>query len=424
VIELDPVARVEGRVRVPGDKSIGHRAVLFGAFSSGTTVIRGLPSGGDVRTSVACVRALGVRVDQDGSEVRVHGRGWEGLDGEVALDCGNSGTTTRLLLGILAGRRGRYTLSGDASLSRRPMGRVIGPLARLGAEVVGGDRLPVTVVGRPLRGADVATGVASAQVKSALILAALQADGASVITEPAPTRDHTERMLLAAGAPLERVDERAWRVAGGRPALAARAVEVPGDPSSAAFLVALAVMRPGSALAVDGVALNPRRIGFYRLLQRMGAEVDWEVTAEDPEPRGRIEARGSDLRGIDVSAEDVVDAIDELPVLAVVAAAASGTTTFRGASELRVKESDRIASTVALLRAFGARCDELPDGLVVHGPADLVGASFDAGMDHRIAMAAAVAASCARGSSRIAGDEWAAISYPNFFADLAAVGRR
>jgi 3-phosphoshikimate 1-carboxyvinyltransferase len=428
-IELEGLDRVEGAVRVPGDKSIGHRSLLFGAIGSGTTVVRGLPTGEDVRTTLAAVRALGIEVHQQGKVTRVAGRGWAGLDrapgdaAEIALDCGNSGTSVRLLLGLLAGRSGRYRLSGDASLSRRPMARVVRPLRALGAVIEGEDHLPLRVVGQPLRGAEIATAVASAQVKSAAILAALQAEGDSVVSEPAPTRDHTERMLGAMGAPLERVGELGWRIGGGAAALAPLELEVPGDPSSAAFLVALAAIRPGSALRIERVGLNPRRIGFLRLLEAMGADLRWEIEGEQPDPWGAVEVRGSALRGIEVGGADVVDAIDELPVLAVAAATADGPTTVRGASELRVKESDRIASTAALLRAFGAGCDELPDGLVVHGSARLRGAAFDAGMDHRIAMAAAVAACAASGRSRLGGHEWVAVSYPSFFEHLREIGR-
>jgi 3-phosphoshikimate 1-carboxyvinyltransferase len=424
---LRPVQRIAGTLVVPGDKSIGHRALLFAALATGRSVVRGLPPGADVRTTRQAVEALGVAVRDDADAVIVEGRGWEGLARDpaappLALDCGNSGTTSRLLLGLLSGRPGRFTLAGDASLSRRPMGRVTRPLAAFGAAIEGGETLPLTVAGRALRAAHVATGVASAQVKSALVLAALQAGGESMIEEPEPTRDHTERMLAAMGAAIAPADGAAtgaaWRVTGGCPRLAPLDLAVPGDPSSAAFLVGLASALPGSALTVRGVALNLRRIGFLRVLRRMGAGVGWNEERAIPEPSGTIEVLGGTLAGTTIAGQDVVDAIDELPLLAVLAAVAEGETRIEGAAELRVKESDRIAATLALLRAFGAACEERPDGLVVAGGARLKGTAFDARGDHRIAMAGAVAAALADGPSSLTGGEWVTISYPAFFEDF------
>ena len=298
------------------------------------------------------------------------------------------------------------------------MGRVLRPLRQMGAEIEGGPTLPLTVHGRELAAACLVTEVASAQVKSALILAALQAAGESRVEEPRPSRDHTERLLAAMGAPLHGDGELGCVVQGGRASLEPLDLEVPGDPSSAAFFVALACLLRGSELRVERVGLNPRRTGFYRLLRAMGADLAWEVDVQLPEPVGTIVVRGGALSGISLGAEDVVDAIDEIPLLAVVAAAAEGETAIRGAGELRVKESDRIAATVRLLRAFGAECDELPDGLAIRGGRPLRGAAVDAEGDHRIAMAGAVAASVAEGESAISGHEWAAISYPGFFAEL------
>lgn len=343
-LELLPRGPVRGVLRVPGDKSVSHRALLFGAFAEGAALVRGLAPGADVRSTRGVVEALGIVVrDEPGGAVRVEGRGWAGLDragsaaGALELDCGNSGTTARLALGLLAGRRGKFLLHGDASLSRRPMGRVTRPLAALGARIEARDTLPLVVEGAPLRGARVATGVASAQVKSALLLAALQAEGASVVSEPQPTRDHSERMLRAMGAALEPDGPASWRVPGGAPALRPLDVDVPGDPSSAAFFVALACLSPGSDLVVENVLLNPGRIGFLRLLRRMGGDVTWSEETTVPEPRGTLRARGGALAGIEVAADDVVDAIDEIPLLALCAARASGSTVIRGAEELRVK---------------------------------------------------------------------------------------
>ena len=422
---LHPARRIAGTLVVPGDKSIGHRALLFAALATGRSVVRGLPPGADVRTTRRAVEALGVSVRDEAGSVVIEGRGWDGLarapsEPPLALDCGNSGTTSRLLLGLLSGRPGRFLLTGDASLSRRPMGRVTRPLAAFGAVIEGGETLPLTVAGRALRAARAATGVASAQVKSALVLAALQAEGESTIEVPEPTRDHTERMLASMGAAIAPTGGAGtvWRVAGGSPRLAPLDLAVPGDPSSAAFFVGLASALPGSALTVHGVALNPRRIGFLRVLRMMGARVGWSEDETVPEPTGTIQVAGGVLAGTTIAGQDVVDAIDELPLLAVLAAVAEGETRIEGAGELRVKESDRIAATLALLRAFGAACEELPDGLVVAGGARLVGTGFDARGDHRIAMAGAVAAALAEGPSSLTGGEWVTISYPAFFEDL------
>ncbi len=424
---LAPLTRVRGTLRVPGDKSISHRGLLFGAFAEGTTRLGRLSPGGDVRSTRGCLAALGVAIEDRGSEVLVHGRGWAGLHqpaarGTVELDCGNSGTSARLFLGLLAGGRGSFRLGGDASLSARPMRRVTTPLAHFGARLEDRATLPLTVVGAPLHGADVATGVASAQVKSALLLAALQAAGPSTITEPRPTRDHSERLLAAMGAPLVAAGN-TCRVGGGATRLAPLDLEIPGDPSSAAYAVALAVLLPDSEVRVTDVSLNPGRIGLLRLLRRMGADVAWTIERETPEPVGTIVARSSRLCGLDVDEADVVDAVDEIPLLAVLAACAAGPTTIRGAGELRVKESDRVAETVALLRAFGADADELPDGLALAGGARFTGAAFDAHGDHRIAMCGVVAASAARGPSTLCGGEWIGISYPGFFDDLARIAR-
>jgi 3-phosphoshikimate 1-carboxyvinyltransferase len=421
-MRLEPLLVARGTLRVPGDKSIGHRSLLLSAVAWGESHIEGLPDGGDVATTERLLGLLGVPIHRDGVNRVVTGRGWAALDTPAAvLDCGNSGTTARLLLGLLASRRGVYTLTGDESLSRRPMARVVRPLVAMGARIEGGNTLPLMVHGARLHGMNTSTEVASAQVKSAVILAALQAAGDSLITEPAPTRDHTERMLRAMGAPLEETAG-GWAVRGGSHDLGPLHMKVPGDPSSAAFFVALAAARPGSALTIEGVGLNPRRTGFLRLLRRMGGVVDTRVAGEDPEPWGTIEVVGGPLRGIEVDGPDITDAIDELPILAVLAAVAEGTTTIRGAGELRLKESDRIHSTAMMLAAFGARVDELPDGLVVHGGARLVGCALDVGQDHRIAMSAAIAASLADGPTMMRGHEWTAISYPRFFQDLASLG--
>ncbi|RMG49275.1 MAG: 3-phosphoshikimate 1-carboxyvinyltransferase [Acidobacteria bacterium] len=429
-IRLEPAERILGRLSVPGDKSISHRALLFAAVAGGRSRIRGLSPGADVASTRRAVARLGIAVREEGGDVLVEGSGWRGLDRDpglpaLELDCGNSGTTARLLLGLLAGRRGRFRLHGDASLSRRPMDRVLRPLARFGLDPPSATTLPVEIVGTRLRGARVDAEVPSAQVKGALLLAALQAEGESEIRVPGRSRDHTERMLAALGAPVRTAgDGRIFRVAGGGADLEPFDLAVPGDPSSAAFFVALACARPGSELVVEGVSLNPTRLGFVRLLRRMGASIEQIPGPERAiEPAGTLVARGGRLHGIAIDAGDVADAIDEIPLLAVVAAAADGETVIRGAAELRLKESDRIRATAALLRAAGARAEEFEDGLAVRGGSLRGGGEVDAAGDHRIAMSAAVAAALAERPLSLRGAEWVSISYPSFFEDLARLTR-
>ncbi len=431
---VGPAGPVRGRVRVPGDKSIAHRLLLLAAVARGTSRLAGLPAGRDVASTRGAVEALGVAVREEGDRLLVEGRGFPALDRDpsaepVRLRCGNSGTTARLLLGLLAGRSGRYLLDGDRSLRRRPMERVTGPLRAMGAGIDGRGTLPLVLRGGPLRPLELVLPVPSAQVESALVLAALQAAGESRLVPPGPRRDHTLRALAAMGAPVDvrgpgnPPGEVRIRGRDGGPDLAPLEADVPGDPSSAAFLLALAAAIPGSDLAVPGVSVNPTRLGFVRLLRRMGAVVE---VAEDrsagPEPAGTIRVRGGPLRGIRVEGRDVADAIDEIPLVALLGAVAAGETVVRGAGELRVKESDRIAGTVALLRALGAEVEELPDGLAVRGGASLAGGTVDARGDHRLAMAGAIAGLLARGETTVIGASAAAVSWPGFFRVLPRVG--
>jgi 3-phosphoshikimate 1-carboxyvinyltransferase len=340
------------------------------------------------------------------------------------VDGRNSGTTVRLLLGVLAPRaEGTVTLTGDASLLRRPMARVVEPLRAMGARVdERGEpgRLPLAVSGRPLEGRAHRLEPASAQVKSALLIAGLAADGVTAIEEPVPTRDHTERMLSAMGARLGHTHDGAPRVVLRSGPIDALDVDVPGDLSSAAPFLALAAARGGSEVVIDDVGLNPTRTGFLTILRRMGATVEAGLEAAEPEPRGTLLVAGGSLAAIEVGPAEVPAAIDELPLLAVLATQAHGRTRVRGAAELRVKESDRIESVAAGLRAMGGCIETAADGFEVEGPTRLTGAALDAAGDHRIAMAFAVAALLASGPSELAGAEWVGISYPGFFDDLAA----
>ena len=411
---------LRGKIRVPGDKGISHRALLFAAMAEGRSRIVGLAGGGDVARTRLLLRDVGVHLTSAGSAVTVNGHGVESLtEAGHVLDCGNSGTTMRTAAGLLAGRPFLSVLAGDASLMQRPMARVVEPLRAMGARVdarAGGTLPPLVVRGGDLVGVSLETPVASAQVKTALVLAGLQARGTTEITEPARSRDHTERMLQALGAPVS-VDGCTLRVSAGAPT--PFELDVPGDPSSAAFWVAGAAITPGSDIEVVGVSCNPTRLAFVDVLRRMGASIDVEITGEHlGEPVGDIRVVASALDGTDIAGDEIPLVQDELPVLAVAAAFADGVTTISDAGELRVKESDRIATVEALLGAIGVGVESAPDALVVRGgrpqPARL--SSHD---DHRIAMAAAIAANAIEGESLIGGWEATAVSYPDFGDDLA-----
>jgi 3-phosphoshikimate 1-carboxyvinyltransferase len=408
---------LRGELRVPGDKSISHRALMLGAVAEGVTTVRGLAPGADVRSTAGCLRALGVEIrDIAPGAVEIEGRGLGSLHApEGPLDCGNSGTTMRLLAGLLAGEPVEATLEGDLSLMRRPMGRVAEPLRRMGAHIEPGP--PLRVRGGPLRAMELETPVASAQVKSAVLLAGLHAEGWTRVREVAPSRDHTERMLEAMGAEVERRSGAAG--VRGRAFLRPLAFDVPGDPSSAAFLLAAAALVEGSDVSVVDVCVNPTRTGFVQALRP-----EMEISGEHEfEPRARLRRRYEGvLPPFQIAGAAVPRAIDELPLLGVVAARAAGRSEVRDASELRVKESDRIAALCAGLRAMGARIEERPDGFVVDGPGALHGAELDAGQDHRLAMSFAVAGLVAEGETVIRGAEWADISWPGFWDALRALG--
>lgn len=410
--------RLEGSVRPPGDKSISHRALILNAVAEGEAEVLGLGSGADVSSTASCLRSLGVEVEA----CRVRGRGLRGLRPPPGpLDCGNSGTTMRLLAGLLAAQPFQVELVGDASLSRRPMDRVVEPLRRMGAEAEAGP--PLRVGGRlPLRGFVHHPSIASAQVKSALLLAGLFAEGVTAIKEAVRSRDHTERMLRAMGAPL-RVRGLTVSLLGPVERLRPLSLEVPGDPSAAAFwLVAAALHGTGSVLARD-VCVNPTRVGLLRVLERMGARV--EVRRRrlvGGEPVADLEVGPApELRGFSVGAEEVPELIDELPVLAVAAALARGTSRVSGAAELRVKESDRIATMAQGLAAMGAHIQELPDGWEIRGQGRLEGARVHSHGDHRVAMALGVAGLLAQGTTEVEEAGCVDVSYPGFWDQLEAL---
>lgn len=416
---VQPTANLAGELHVPGDKSIAHRALLLAALAQGDSRVEGLPAGEDVAATVGCLRGLGVVIDRVGGAARVHGGGWRSFHRpEGPLDCANSGTTTRLLLGVLSASWVSATLDGDASLRRRPMARVIEPLRRMGARIQSPDgRVPLAVTGARLQGRRHVLPVASAQVKSALLLAGLSASGPTTVVEPVVTRDHTERLLRAMGTDVTATAEGVVIRPSHQP-LRPIELAVPGDFSSAAFWMAAAAMRPGWSVIIGDVGLNPTRTAFLELLRSMGASVAVDGPSSDVEPRGRVTVTGQRLRAIALGAAEVAAAIDEIPALLVLATQAEGVTTIDGAGELRVKESDRLATMAEGLRRMGATVEERPDGVSVQGPAELQGATVDSHGDHRVAMALAVAALVASGPTTIEGADCVAVSYPNFFAQL------
>jgi len=415
-IERAPFFR--GRFTLPGDKSITHRAAILGAMAEGATLVRNYSSAADCTSTLACLRGLGVGITREGDAVSIDGRGLEAWHPPAAvLDAENSGSTIRMLAGALAGRPFRSVLTGDESLRRRPVERVAVPLRAMGATVLTTDgNPPISIDGGRLRGLTYDLPVASAQVKTAVLLAGLQADGRTTVREPAPSRDHTERMLPAFGVRIEREGLAATVEGGAR--LRGTEVAVPGDASSAAFLVVAALVLPDSEVRLDGVLLSPTRTAFLDVLRAMGGRVEARLEATDPEPIGSIVASSSSLTGTTVDPALVPSLIDEVPALAAAAACARGRFALAGASELRVKESDRIAALAEGLAALGARVRELPDGLVVDGGAPLRGARVRSHGDHRIAMALSVAALAAEGATEVEGAECVAVSFPGFYALL------
>ena len=418
---------LRGRTTVPADKSITHRALLFGAIADGVSRVRNALRSGDTLATLDVVRKLGVEVrETDAGEWLVHGRGLHGLqEPEEVLDCRNSGTTARLVAGLLAGQDFFSVLAGNPQLRKRPMGRITEPLRRMGAQIVGRDEgrlLPLAIIGSPLRGIEYELPVASAQVKSAILLAGLYALGLTVVIEPGPARDHTERMLASMGAPILR---KGHYISSEQPPseIAPLDITIPGDFSSAAFLLAAGAILPGSDIHILGVGVNPTRRGLLDALIAMGADVtltNWRESGG--EPVGDLHIRPTALKAITLQGDQIVTMIDELPVFAVIATQARGETVVRDAGELRVKETDRIATTVAELRKLGADIEERPDGFVVHGPTRLKGAHVWSHGDHRLAMALTIAGLAADGTTVVEDIACAADSFPGFVETLRGLG--
>jgi len=438
--------RLGGALRLPGDKSISHRALMLALLANGTSRISGAGDGGDVRSTAAVVEALGATVDRaEGAagnvDYVVQAPGRIGIrQPDLPLDCGNSGTTMRLFAGILAGQPVRAILDGDASLRRRPMARVVEPLRVMGAHLEGmsGERPPLIVVGsQPLRSISWSTPVPSAQVKSAILLAGLAAEGTTRVRETVATRDHTERMLQARGVAVQTTADEAAagavvEIQGGQ-AVAARDEQVPGDPSAAAFWLVAGAIHPDADITLGGVGVNPTRRSIIDVLARMGATIEERNTgpagggaggghpAEVGEPVADLRVRSSELRAVELEPTETAAAIDEIPVLCLAATQARGRTVIGGAGELRHKESDRIAGIVAGLRAMGARIDAVGDDIVIEGPTALRGSVVDSLGDHRLALTFAVAGLAAEGATTILDADCVAISYPTFFADLERI---
>jgi 3-phosphoshikimate 1-carboxyvinyltransferase len=413
---------LRGQARLPGDKSIAHRACILGAIAQGVSLVHNFVPGSDCLATVECMRSLGAQIRLSGDQLLIEGVGPGGLrEPEAGLDCRSSATTLRLLAGVLAGQPFSSTLDGSPSLRKRPMGRIIKPLRRMGASVVSrnGASPPLSMRGGRLQAIDYQPLLASAQVKSAVLLAGLYAEGRTIVREPVPTRDHTERLLRRMGA---HVASSNGAVGISPTPLTAMECSIPGDISSAAFLIVAACLLSGSEILLSGVGVNPTRTGLLETLQRMGAEIEVEhVRQEGNEPVADLLVKSGALGGVEVGGGMIPRLIDELPILAVAATQAEGATTVRGAAELRVKESDRIAALVRELRKMGARIEERADGFIVEGPTRLHGASLESHGDHRLVMSLAVAALVAEGESFIAGGDCVGDSFPGFEETLKAL---
>ncbi|SHK18482.1 3-phosphoshikimate 1-carboxyvinyltransferase [Thermocrinis minervae] len=427
-MELSRVKLVKGQIRVPSDKSISHRAVILGAIAEGKTYVEDWLVSADTLATLRVIRSLGVKVVRKGTNLVIEGTDYTFREPQDVLNCANSGTTARLMLGVLSTQPFFSVLTGDRSLRNRPMLRVVEPLRQMGASLDGrhhADKLPICVRGGSLKGISFFNKRASAQVKSSLLLAGLRAEGYTEISEPYSSRDHTERMLKAFGVNLYKMEGKDGHIVKmeGFQKLYGTKVVCPADPSSAAFFCALALLVEGSELILKDVLVNPTRDGFYRKVRQMGGHVEYTNLRElGGEPVADVVVRGGNrLKSVEVKPEEVPSLIDELPILAVLMAFAEGTSVVRGAQELRVKESDRIKAIVENLRAMGAKVEELEDGFIIEGSMSLKGATIKTYGDHRIAMAFSVAGLVAQGKTYIDDPNCVKVSYPNFYKDLFSV---
>ncbi len=425
MIVVRPARNIAGSVRLPGDKSISHRYAMLAAIAEGTTRLKNFSTGGDCASTLACLQALGVDLQRNENTVLIHGRGLKLFPPASPLNCGNSGSTMRMLSGILAGQEFASELTGDASLSRRPMARIIAPLEAMGAKITArnGGRPPLRIRGVALRSIAYPMPVASAQVKSCLLFAGLRAVGETSIVEPVRTRDHGELALRAFGAELMQTGNEV-RIRGGQELHAIEA-EIPGDISSGAFFLCAAALFPGAQLTIEGLLMNPTRARLLDILISMGVGISvTQLNEQHGELCGTVSVKGRSLGGVTIAGADTAALIDEIPVLAAIAPYTADGVEIRDARELRVKESDRIAAVARNLRAMGAQVEEQDDGMRIPGGQKLHGAEVDSFGDHRIAMAFAVAALRAEGETQIRGADAAVISYPGFFDALEGVLRR
>lgn len=421
LMKFSKINGLHGEVTIPGDKSISHRSVMFGSIAKGTTEIHNFLEGADCLSTIGCFRRMGIEIENKNSTVIVHGKGMHGLTAPSGtLDCGNSGTTTRLISGILAPQNFDVTLTGDESIQKRPMKRIIEPLSMMGADIKsirGNDCAPLKICGMPLAGIHYTSKVASAQVKSALLLAGLYADGLTTVTEPQVSRNHTELMLKFFGAELESKETSvtiwpATELFGSR-------IDVPGDISSSVYFVAAGLILPNSEVLIKNVGINPTRAGLIKVCEAMGANLTLlNENHGNAEPTADLLVRTSSLKACTIEGDIIPTLIDELPTIAMMACFAEGTTVIRDAAELKVKESNRIAIMVENLRAMGADVEETEDGMIIHGGKPLHGAVIDSHKDHRIAMTFAVAALAAEGETEIHDADCVNISYPAFYEEL------
>ena len=423
-MEITKQTGLRGVVHVPGDKSISHRAVMFGALARGTTSVTHFLEGADCLSTISCFQKMGIEIEKQNEKVLIHGKGLRGLNSpREILDAGNSGTTTRLIAGILAGQKFISELDGDASLRSRPMKRIMDPLNAMGADIrCRGENncLPLRIVGHPLTAIHYTSPVASAQVKSCVLLAGMYADGVTSVTEPFLSRNHSEIMLRSFGADIR--SEGTTVSIRPEPDLLAQDITVPGDISSAAFFIAAGLLTPGSEILLKNVGINPTRAEILKVCQDMGADITLLNADYSGEPAADILVRTSSLKGTVIQGADIPTLIDELPVIAVMAAFAGGTTVIRDAAELRVKESDRIAVMTDNLRRMGADVEETEDGMIIHGGRPLHGAVIDPRLDHRVAMSFAVVGTVCEGTMDILDGDCVRISYPDFYKDLYSLG--
>ena len=423
-MEIKKLTNLHGELTVPGDKSISHRAVMFGSLAKGTTKITHFLEGADCLSTISCFRKMGIDIENNNGEILVHGKGLRGLSSPTdILDVGNSGTTTRLISGILAGQNFVSELTGDDSIQSRPMKRIMTPLLSMGADITsikGNNCVPLRIAGHPLKAIHYDSPVASAQVKSCVLLAGMYSDGVTSVTEPVLSRNHTEIMLNYFGAQVTSEGTTASIVP--EPSLHAREITVPGDISSAAYFIAAGLLVPGSEILLKNVGINPTRDGLLRVCKDMGADITMLNVNMDGEPTADLLVRTSSLHGTTVGGEIIPTLIDEIPMIAVMAAFAEGTTIIKDAKELKVKESDRILVMAENLSRMGADITPTEDGMIIHGGKPLHGAVIDSYLDHRVAMSFAIAGLLCDGPLSIKGGDCVKISYPEFYEDLYRLG--